>query len=104
MGKVVKLKTAKRKPTTKRKAADAWRALNRSHKVKDNRALIIAIKDPRRPGEWITGQAYWSISAKSWWWANTSPDLPGCDAISDVYDLTGALWMPMPPAPIAKAA
>jgi hypothetical protein len=106
MAKIIKLRPA-RKDKPRRKRADEWRALNRSHKVKDGRQLILAIRDPRRPGERLIGQGYWHAKVGGWWWANTGPDLPGCDAINDVYDMTGASWCPMPVMPImpmAKAA
>jgi hypothetical protein len=98
----------RRKPTkrkqSRRKRADEWRALNRSFKVRDGRPLLLAIKDPLKPGRWITGQAYWCTRTKAWWWANCAAGVPGCDPISDIYDLTGAQWMPFPPAPMLEAA
>jgi len=108
MAKVIDIVTGKpRKPPAKkakRKRPDEWRALNRSHRVRDGRALILAIRDPRRPGSFIIGEAYFHVATDAWFWANTSPDLPGCDAIADVLDLTGALWRPMVQPPMALAA
>ena len=105
MARIIQLRQApkSRKPS-KRKGADEWRALNRSHRVKDGRALLLAVPDPRRPGNFIIGEAYFHVAAGAWFWANTSPDLPGCDAITDVFNMTGALWMPMVSPPMALAA
>lgn len=87
-----------RKTPQRRKAPDEWRAINRAHRVKDGRPLILAVPDPRRPGEHIIGEGYWHAQAKSWWWANTAPGLPGCAAIDDLVG-TPEAWMPMPSAP-----
>lgn len=97
-GKVVELRPKKtaRRSQSRRKAPWEWRALNRSHKVKDGRALLLAVQDPRRPGHYLIGEAYWSTEGKGWYWANTAPGLAGCFAIADVYDLAGGMWMPMP--------
>lgn len=88
----------KRKTPQRRKGPDEWRAINRSFRVKDGRSLILAVPDPRRPGEHIVGEAYWHVETAAWWWANTAPGVPGCDAIEDVYGAPEA-WMPMPSAP-----
>lgn len=86
----------RRKTQSRRKAPWEWRALNRSHKVKDGRALLLAVQDPRRPGHYVIGEAYWHVEARAWYWANTAPSVAGCDPISDVYELAGGMWMPMP--------
>jgi hypothetical protein len=90
--------------TSRRKKPDEWRAINRSHRVKDGRALILAVPNPRRPGNFIIGEGYWCRRTGAWWWANTAHGLPGCDAITDIYDMTGAMWMPMVLPPVREAA
>lgn len=102
---VIELRPRKtRQPAKRRKAADEWRAINRAARVKDGRPVLLAIRDPRKPGAWVTGQAYWHVAVGGWWWSNTGPEIRGTDSISDVYELAGAQWMPMPPAPAKLAA
>jgi hypothetical protein len=100
----LRLKPATKRKPSRRKKADEWRALNRSHKVKDGRAVLLAIKDPLKPGQWITGQGYWCARTKAWWWANCAAGVLGCDPIADILDLAGACWMPMPAAPLLEHA
>jgi hypothetical protein len=97
------VKPRKRKASP-RKRPDEYRALNRSHKVRDGRPLILAVPDPRRLGSFIIGEGYWCTRTGAWFWANTAYGLAGCDSINDIYDLTGAQWMPMPRAPLREAA
>lgn len=89
---------------SKRKGASEWRSISRSHRMKTGRALILAIRDPRRPGQFIIGEAYWHVAAGGWWWSNTGPEIVGTDAIGDVYNLQGACWLPMPSAPPMQLA
>lgn len=80
----------------------------RRHRPPDHlgngRALLLAIPDRRPPGGFIIGEGYWCTLPRAWWWANTATGLPGCDAITDVLDMTGGMWMPMVQPPMREAA
>lgn len=101
-GKVAKRKPTKRKALVKRKKPGEPRSLSKSHRIRDGRAIVLMV--PKTQGGWLVGEAYFHRGAAAWFWANTHPDLPGCDSISDLYDLRAALWVPMPSAPKALAA
>jgi hypothetical protein len=104
-GQVVELRSKKtrRKTQSRRKKPDEWRAINRSHKAKDGRALLLAVPAPRRPGKLVVVEGYWCGQTHAWWLANTAPGLPGCDAIADVYG-EPEMWMPMVQPPMREAA
>jgi hypothetical protein len=104
---VISLKP-KRKPArrqqSRRKKPDEWRAINRSHRVKDGRSVLLAVPAPRKPGELLVIEAYWCTATRAWWPANCASGVPGCEPVSDMYG-DAVQWMPLPPAPVlAKAA
>ena len=105
MAKVIQLKPRKpaRRKQPCRKKPDEWRAINRSHKVKDGRPLLLAVPDPRRPGKHIVVEGYWCANTQAWWPANWASGLPGCDPLRDVYG-EPTMWMPMPAPPMQEAA
>jgi hypothetical protein len=104
-GKVIELrpKQARRKTPSRRKGRDEWRAINRSHKVKDGRSLLLTVPSPRKAGELLVIEGYWCTGTHAWWAANCAPELPGCDPLRDVYG-EPKMWMPMPAPPLEEAA
>jgi hypothetical protein len=94
-------KKAVRSKPSRRKKPDEWRAINRSTRVKDGRALLLAVPAPRRPGELLVIEGYWCTRTGTWWAANCARGLPGCDPLRDIY---GDPMMPMPAPPRKEAA
>ena len=107
---VLRFATKPKKPRAKRKTGNEWRSVARSWRIKDGRNVIVLIplavmgEDGARS---FKGEAYWHDGAASWWLANTSPDVPGCASIADVFGCGPELWHPMPsdpPVPAKKTA
>jgi hypothetical protein len=96
-------KAKKPRKQSPRKSPDEWRAINRSAKVKDGRSVLLAVPDPRKPGELLVIEAYWDVKTKAWWAANCAAGLPGCDPIADVYGAP-TMWRPMPEPPMQHEA
>jgi hypothetical protein len=105
IGNIVKLPTRTLSPSkpSRRKRPDEWRAINRSARVKDGRAVLLAVADPQRAGELLVIEGYWCTNMCAWWAANCAQGLPGCDPLRDIYGEPKA-WMPMPAPPYKEVA
>lgn len=105
MSKVVRRVPKAKKPRKQsvRKGPMDWRAINRAHRVKDGRSVLLCVPHPRRAGELQVIEGWWCKTTKAWWPANCSAGLPGCEPIADTYG-EPLRWCPMPPPPVLEMA